>query len=150
MTYSLHAPASPEDIVYRFLQALAEQDLDQATALLAPELHYTNVSLPTLKGGDFVGRVLRRALGGAVKFDVQMHSIAASGDTVLTERTDVLALGPLHVRFWVCGTFRVEDGRITLWRDYFDWWDLGKGTLRGVLGIALPRLRATLPAQPGS
>jgi limonene-1,2-epoxide hydrolase len=21
---------------------------------------------------------------------------------------------------WVCGTFEVRDGRITLWRDYFD------------------------------
>lgn len=148
--HSPHAPSSPEDIVCRFLYALAEQDLDQATALLAPDLRYTNVSLPTLKGGEFVGKLLRRALGGALRFDVQMHGIACQGDTVLTERTDVLALGPLHVRFWVCGTFRVQEGRITLWRDYFDWWDLGKGTLRGVIGIAVPRLRATLPAQPGS
>lgn len=147
--YNPHAPGSPEAVVYAFLHALAEQDLDAAAALLAPDLQYTNVSLPTLRGGDFVGKLLKRALGGAMRFDVQFHSIAASGDTVLTERTDVLALGPLHVRFWVCGTFRVENGRITLWRDYFDWWDLGKGTLRGVLGVALPRLRATLPAEPG-
>lgn len=147
--YNPHAPGSPEAVVYTFLHALAEQDLDGAAALLAPDLQYTNVSLPTLRGGDFVGKLLKRALGGALRFDVQFHSIAASGDTVLTERTDVLALGPLHVRFWVCGTFRVENGRITLWRDYFDWWDLGKGTLRGVLGVALPRLRSTLPAEPG-
>lgn len=144
------APASPEAVVSTFLHALAARDLDRATALLAPELRYTNVSLPTLKGGAFVGKVLRLALGRALRFDVQIHGIARSGDMVLTERTDVIAAGPLHVRFWVCGTFRVQDGRITLWRDYFDWWDLGKGTARGVLGIALPRLRARLPAQPGS
>jgi limonene-1,2-epoxide hydrolase len=149
MPPALPANATPEDIVYRFLHALAAQEHDQVAALLAPELRYTNVSLPTLRGGEFVARLLRRVISGRRRFDVQVHSIAASGDTVLTERTDVLALGPLHVRFWVCGTFRVENGRITLWRDYFDWWDLGRGTVRGVLGIALPRLRATLPAQPG-
>lgn len=142
--------ASPEVVVSTFLHALAARDMDRATALLAPELRYTNVSLPTLKGGALVGKVLRLALGRALRFDVQIHGIATSGDTVLTERTDVIAAGPLHVRFWVCGTFRVRDGRITLWRDYFDWWDLGKGTARGVLGIALPRLRASLPAQPGA
>lgn len=141
--------ATPEAVVTQFLNALAAKDHDQVATLLAPELRYTNVSLPTLKGGEFVSRVLRRALGRGTGFDVQIHSIASKGDTVLTERSDVLALGPLHIRFWVCGTFRVQDGRITLWRDYFDWWDFGKGTVRGVLGIALPRLRASLPAQPG-
>lgn len=147
--HSPSAPSTPEDIVYRFLQALAERDHDQVAALLAPDLRYTNVSLPTLRGGEFVARLLRRVLSGRRGFDVQVHSIASNGTTVLTERTDVLILGPLHMRFWVCGTFLVEQGRITLWRDYFDWWDLDKGSLRGVLGIALPRLRSTLPAQPG-
>ena len=146
--YNPHAPGSAEAVVYAFLHSLAEQDLDTAAALLATDLQYTNVSLPTLRGGDFVGKVLKRALGGALRFDVQIHSIAGSGDTVLTERTDVLALGPLHVRFWVCGTFRVENGRITLWRDYFDWMNFTRGTLRGVAGIAIPGLRPTLPVDP--
>ena len=80
---------------------------------------------------------------------MQIHSIACNGDTVLTERSDILALGPLVLRFWVCGTFRVREGRITLWRDYFDWWDMGKGTVRGMLGVVLPRLRPSLPTEPG-
>lgn len=143
-------PDNPETVVSTFLHALADRDLDRATTLLAPDLRYTNVSLPTLQGGEFVGRLFRRALNSGLRFDVQIHSIATSGETVLTERTDVLALGPLQIRFWVCGTFLVKDGHITLWRDYFDWWDIGKGTVRGVIGIALPRLRATLPAQPGA
>lgn len=142
-------PSAPEAVVTRFLDALAAQDLDQATALLAPELRYTNVSLPTLVGGERVGRLLRLALGGAARFGVQVHSIASNGDTVLTERSDTLTLGPLVLRFWVCGTFQVRDGRITLWRDYFDWWDMGKGTVRGMLGVALPRLRPSLPTEPG-
>ena len=26
----------------------------------------------------------------------------------------------LHLDIWVCGTFEVKNGKITLWRDYFD------------------------------
>jgi limonene-1,2-epoxide hydrolase len=136
---------APAAVVTRFLEALAVQDHATVADLLAPGLRYTNVSLPTLTGGARVATLLRRALRPGTGFGVQIHHIASQGDTVLTERTDLLKLGPLHIRFWVCGTFRVEDGRITLWRDYFDWWDIGKGTVRGFLGLALPRLRADLP-----
>jgi limonene-1,2-epoxide hydrolase len=55
------------------------------------------------------------------RFEAQTHRLAATGPVVLTERTDVLVVGRVRVAFWVCGTFEVQDGRITLWRDYFDW-----------------------------
>jgi limonene-1,2-epoxide hydrolase len=64
--------------------------------------------------------LLRRGTG----FQVKIHSIATNGNTVMTERTDVINVGSLHVGFWVCGTFQVENGKIVLWRDYFDWWDI--------------------------
>lgn len=144
---SVSALRTPEAIVTDFLQAMVDQDHDRIAALLAPDLRYTNVSLPTIKGGKRVAGLLSRALRGRTFFDVQIHRIATNGDIVLTERTDVLKLGPLHIGFWVCGTFRVEDGRIALWRDYFDWMDIGRGTLRGVAGIAVPGLRATLPVE---
>ena len=141
---------SPEEIVTRFLRALEQQDHDTVAGLLAPDLRYTNVSLPTMKGGGRVAKLIRKTLREGRAFEVQLHSIASTGNTVLTERTDVLKLGPLHVGFWVCGTFEVENGRITVWRDYFDWLDFTRGTLRGVAGIALPTLRPTLPTSaPG-
>lgn len=141
--------SNPIDIVNRFLRALEEQDHDTVAALLAPDVRYTNVSLPTLKGGPLVARVLKLALRPGTGFGVQTHRIAANGDIVMTERTDLLKVGPLHMRFWVCGTFRVQNGRITLWRDYFDWLDVGRGAARGLAGIALPGLRPTLPVDIG-
>jgi limonene-1,2-epoxide hydrolase len=39
--------------------------------------------------------------------------------------------------------FEVVDGRVTLWRDYFDWQNVTTGSLRGLLGLAVPSLRAT-------
>ncbi len=139
---------SPEAVVSRFLSAMEARDHDSIAALLAPELRYTNVSLPTISGGGRVAGLMRKALREGRYFEVQLHSIASKGNTVLTERTDVLKLGPLHMAFWVCGTFEVENGRITVWRDYFDWLDITRGALRGMAGIALPKLRPSLPTAP--
>jgi limonene-1,2-epoxide hydrolase len=35
----------------------------------------------------------------------------------------------------------VHGGRITLWRDYFDLYDVLKGTARGLIGAVVPSLR---------
>lgn len=136
-----------EAVVLRFLRALETQDHDTIAELLAPDLRYTNVSLPTLRGGAKVAGLFRRVLRRGTGFEVEMHSIASCGSTVMTERTDVIKAGPLEVRFWVCGTFQVQDGRIVLWRDYFDWWDISRGTLRGMASLALPGLRERRPVQ---
>ena len=112
---------SSADTVRAFLAALERFDIDAAGALLDPDVVYENVSLPAAHGRAATLRLLRsmpRALSG---FEAQTHRLAASGPVVLTERTDVLVVGRVRVAFWVCGTFEVHDGRITLWRDYFDW-----------------------------
>ncbi|MGH8460069.1 MAG: limonene-1,2-epoxide hydrolase family protein [Stenotrophobium sp.] len=145
------APATvtlaPEDVVTQFLHAIEAKNHARIAALLAPDLSYINVSLPTLKSGPRVARLFEFALEHGVGFEVQIHRIATNGDIVMTERTDMLKLGPLHLRFWVCGTFRVERGRIVLWRDYFDWWNISRGAVHGIAGLVLPRLRAALPME---
>jgi limonene-1,2-epoxide hydrolase len=48
------------------------------------------------------------------------------------------------MQFWVCGVFEVSGGRITLWRDYFDVWDMTKALVRGLAGAVVPALRPSL------
>ncbi len=134
-----------EAIVMAFMHALEAKDHDKIAELLAPNLHYTNVSLPTIVGGQRVANLFEVLLRRGTGFSVQIHSLAVNGDVVLTERTDMIKVGSLHIAFWVCGTFRVQDGKIVLWRDYFDWLDISKGMLRGIAGIVVPKLRVVLP-----
>ena len=76
---------------------------------------------------------------------MKIHRIAAEGNTVLTERTDAIIIGPLRLQFWVCGVFEVHDGKITLWRDYFDAFDFFvKAPVRAIVGIFIPSLRPTM------
>ncbi|WP_024441208.1 MULTISPECIES: limonene-1,2-epoxide hydrolase family protein [unclassified Mycobacterium] len=129
-------------IVETFLEALRDEDLDTAAAALAEDVVYQNVGLPTIYGRSATIRVFKR-MAGRAGFDVKIHRIAADGSSVLTERTDVLTFGPLRLQFWVCGVFEVHHGRITLWRDYFDFLDMFKATLRAVAATVFPALRPT-------
>jgi limonene-1,2-epoxide hydrolase len=125
-----------------FLNALQDADLETAGAALADDLVYQNVGLPTIYGRDRALKLLG-SLGGATSFEVKIHRIAADGAAVLTERTDALIFGPLRLQFWVCGVFEVRDGRITLWRDYFDFFDMFKATVRGLAALVVPSLKAS-------
>jgi limonene-1,2-epoxide hydrolase len=129
-------------IVEVFLNALQDADLDTAGAALAEDLVYQNVGLPTIHGRNRAMKLFS-SLGAASAFEVKIHRIAADGAAVLTERTDALIFGPLRLQFWVCGVFEVHDGQITLWRDYFDFFDMLKATARGLVGLVVPSLKAS-------
>lgn len=135
------APAP--DVVRAFLAALERLDLDAAGALLDPDVVYENVSASRVEGRDATVRFLRTFLRPATGFEATVHRLAATGPVVLTERTDAVVVGRLRVAFWVCGTFEVHDGRITLWRDYFDYADAVRGVAVGVGRAALSLLRPT-------
>ncbi len=133
-------------LVAEFLNAFAAKEIDHAIDLLAEDVEYTNVSLPTIRGREKVRKLAHATLGrDAMTFEVYTRHAASDDDAVLTERIDVLTVGPMRVQFWVWGRFEVEDGEITVWRDSFDWMNYTLATLRGVAGIFLPPLRAKPP-----
>ena len=125
------------------LTSLQNMDLDGAGAVLDDNLVYQNVGFPTIRGRARAVKLFR-SMEGRAGFEVKIHRIAVNGSSVLTERTDALVFGPVRLQFWVCGVFEVHNGRITLWRDYFDMFDMTKALVRGVVGAAIPALRPTL------
>ncbi len=138
---------APVLVVERFMEFLRRGDLDEAVALLAVDVRYENVGLPTVHGRERVRRLFGRAYDDGAGFDVVIHTICADGPSVLTERTDFLTFRKLHIQLWVCGRFDIRDGQIVLWRDYFDFLNFNTALLRGLLGVHLPKLRAKLPAR---
>ena len=144
-TSSTVGATGAEAVVQGFLDAMADGDSAAAMALVADDIEYTNVSLPTIRGKARVGRVLAGLDRPQMGFEVYVHAMAAEGSTVLTERTDVLIFGPVRVHLWVCGRFEVHDGQITVWRDYFDWFDLSRGVVRGLLGAVVPAMAPKPP-----
>jgi limonene-1,2-epoxide hydrolase len=107
-------------VVESFFEAFCALDTERALALMSDDVVYQNVPFPADRGKVAVARTLKGFGRIMTGFDVKMRNIAARNGVVLTERVDILT-GPLiHLELWVCGTFEVKDGQITLWRDYFD------------------------------
>jgi limonene-1,2-epoxide hydrolase len=133
----------PAEVVSTFLNAFAAGDADLAVSLVADDLVYENVSLPTIRGKKRFEKGARDFYKRGLGFEVVIHRITEDGTTVMTERTDALTFRRFRSQFWVCGVFEVHDGVITLWRDYFDWQDVTIASLRGLLGTVIPGLRET-------
>jgi limonene-1,2-epoxide hydrolase len=124
----------PEQTVREFFRLLALPDIEGAVALLANDVVWKNTGLPTFEGRK-VGAMLLDTDKRGVTVDITVHHAAASGDVVLTDRTDVLRKGKWQTSFWVRGTFEVRDGKISLWDDAFSWVDFTKGSLLGLRGL---------------
>jgi limonene-1,2-epoxide hydrolase len=109
-----------EEIVDRFIALVTGGDLDGALALCTDDLEYDNVPMPTLHGVDAARGFLAGMLGEGVRTQWTVHRQVAAGDTVLNERTDEFWFGDTHIALPVAGVFVVRDGKLALWRDYFD------------------------------
>jgi limonene-1,2-epoxide hydrolase len=141
-------PTEPQAVVEAFLAALTAADFPAAAALLDENVTYVNVGMPTVRGRRRTIGVLRGLARPGLSFEVYIHGIAANDTTVLTDRTDVLVVGPCRFQFWVAGRFEVRDGQITLWRDAFDYVDILRAVLRGLAGAVVPALRPKAPGAP--
>lgn len=125
-------------LIEGFLAALQAGDFDAMETALDDGVVYDNVGFPTFHGRTRIMSLFRKTKG-RVGFEVKIHRIAVNGQSVLTERTDAVMVGRLRLQVWVCGIYEVHDGRITLWRDYFDLFDTVKAIVRGVLGLVVCR-----------
>jgi limonene-1,2-epoxide hydrolase len=140
------------EVVMAFLEALERLDIDEAVALLDDAVVYQNVPFPAARGRAAVAKQLESFARYGSGFEVEFHNIAANGPIVLTERTDVIAVGPVRGDFWVCGTFEVHDGKITLWRDRFDFVDVTLAFVRGGVLALMDRIknRSGSASSPGA
>ncbi|MCW2784657.1 MAG: Limonene,2-epoxide hydrolase [Marmoricola sp.] len=104
-------------------------------ALLDPAVEWRNTGVPTFRGSKVVG-MLRDMERRGIGFRVDLTHIVSDGSVVLTERTDILSYRRWETSFWVCGTFEVADGLITLWDDHFSMGNFVAASIRGLIGIA--------------
>ena len=121
-------------VVLDFLRLLEEKRADEAVTMLAEDVEWRNTGYPTLRGPR-AAQALQAMERRGVTFSVDMHHIAATGDVVLTDRTDHLGMGRWNASFWVCGTFEIRDGKIAVWHDHFSTSNVLVGSVKGLLAM---------------
>jgi limonene-1,2-epoxide hydrolase len=112
---------TPTETVNRFIQAIERKDVDAAVALAADDISYENMPIDPVVGHEGLAATLNGFLAPATEIDWQILSQFEIGDTVINERLDRFKIGDGWLELAIAGIFRIDgDGKIALWRDYFD------------------------------
>jgi limonene-1,2-epoxide hydrolase len=118
-----------EAAVREFLAALGPDMAGVRAAIdrhMTPDVLYTNPGLPPCHGREAVVGLYEEfaRIAGFAQVDIEMLHVLAAGDLVMTERVDraLTASGELigGEATPAMGTFEMRDGRIAVWRDYYD------------------------------
>ena len=113
---------SPIDIAETFVAHWNANRVEEALAMLSEDVLYDNVPYPDINGREAVRKFhLDFGMGTTLRADWKIVNISAAGNVVLNERVDDFhhSSGAV-ISLPVMGTLTVVDGRITVWRDYFD------------------------------
>jgi limonene-1,2-epoxide hydrolase len=111
-------------VARRVCEAWNVMDLDEFHRLFDAQVDYRNIPLPDDRhiGPDAVHGVLA-AFRERWDATLRVENIAAAGNVVLTERTEIFkhraGVKP-GFELPVMGTFEFRDGKISAWRDYFE------------------------------
>ena len=112
---------TPGEVVTALVQACGRRDLDAVCALVADDIEYDNVPIGKVYGPDGVRSVLSGGVTAAAsEVEWVVHRQVESDDTVMNERTDRFLVDGRWVEIPIAAVFVVRDGRVALWRDYFD------------------------------
>lgn len=107
-----------KDVVTAFVDAWNRVDWPAAEALLTDDIVYQNIPWEPVSGRDAVMSYL--ATFNVEESDWITHNIIAEGPLVMNERTDRVRMNGVWKQLRVMGVFKLRDGKIAEWRDYFD------------------------------
>ena len=111
-----HTAALP--IVRDFCAAWDRLDWEAVYAALDDDIVYHNIPMEPCRGIAAFKAFITGFPVTEAQFEI--HHILASGNVVMTERTDRFLLGGKRISIRVMGIFVLKHGKIAEWRDYFD------------------------------
>ena len=110
---------SPTTIVHEFLAAIAAGAWDVATEMVDPGFVFDNLPVGPSRGPDAV-RLIQQGMGDATEVEFDVKREYTDGSHVIQERIDRYRHPDGVTECPVASVFEVKDGRVAVWRNYFD------------------------------
>lgn len=127
---SAYASKADAKVVSDFLDAWQTHDVDKIMSFVSEDCHYENFpSLsgdnPVITGRDNMRTFLapffaKEPLIVPFKFHTEVKLVVVGDGAVASERVDYFEIGSGKFALPVAGFFKVKDGKIVYWKDYFD------------------------------
>ena len=112
--------SSNTDLIVEFCQAWSRLDPAELAAYFTEDGVYHNMPAGPVAGREAIENFIQGFAGGWTKTDWEILNLAESGDVVIAERLDRTLAGDKAVDLPCTGVFTIRDGKIAVWRDYFD------------------------------
>lgn len=110
-----------EEILRGFLAKWATRDAMGMAADFAENGVYDNVPENSpMVGRDAIRQWLDGVFGMLSRIEVEMLHMATHGEWILSERIDDHIAGDRHMPLPVMNASRIVDGKIVMFRDYYD------------------------------
>jgi limonene-1,2-epoxide hydrolase len=112
--------AAEEAVVRRMCELWATRDADAMAEMFAEDGVYHNVPDPQPMEGREAVRTWLRKVCEQLSVEAEVLQVASDGEWVLSERLDTHVEGDRRMPLPVMNVSRVVDGKLALWRDYYD------------------------------
>jgi len=111
---------SNEQIIRGFIAAWSNLDADELVSYFTEDGVYFNIPTAPVQGEANIRQFIGGFIANWTKTDWDIISLLAEGDLVMVERLDRTVVGDKKVDLPCFGVFEMQDGKIKVWRDYFD------------------------------
>lgn len=112
--------AENSEIIKEFIDCWSTLDADKLAEYFTEDGTYYNMPAQAVTGRDNVRQFIAGFLATWTETQWDVLNIIAAGDIVIAERLDRTKTSHGDVDLPCCGVFELVDGKIKIWRDYFD------------------------------
>lgn len=112
--------ATNTEIIREFVAAWSSLDAPRLADYFTEDGTYYNMPAQPITGKDNIEKFIAGFTASWTETQWDIISMAADGDTVFCERLDRTKSTNGDVDLPCLGVFEMRDGRIHVWRDYFD------------------------------
>jgi limonene-1,2-epoxide hydrolase len=109
-----------ENIIREFIGAWSRLNVDELVDYFTEDGTYYNMPTTPVSGHANLKQMIGGFLKDWTKTDWDILNLVSNGDVVIAERLDRTKVGDIAVDLPCCGVFEMENGKIKMWRDYFD------------------------------
>jgi len=109
-----------EQIIREFIEAWSRLDPAELASYFAEDGVYHNIPTGPVAGRENVQNMIAGFIAAWTETEWEILQLVSSGDVVMAERVDHTKAGDKVVDLPCTGVFELENGKIRVWRDYFD------------------------------
>jgi limonene-1,2-epoxide hydrolase len=116
----LMANESNERVIRDFIVSWSNLNADELVEYFTDDGVYYNMPMEPVSGKENIRQFIAGFIQPWTKTTWDILSIASKDDIVIVERLDRTLAGEKKVDLPCVGVFEMENGKIKIWRDYFD------------------------------